>query len=394
MSIQALRERRNGAAAQARKLLDDGKENFTADLKAQVDALYADIEAIDAQIAREQKYLDLQAEAKFEPEAQGAALDGERALFDAWARKGEKGFTAAQMQQFMATMSTTTGSEGGFTVQSEVAKQVISTLKAHSAMRQVATVITTAQGNPLSYPTSDGTSEEGELIAENTQATPADPSFGTVALTPYKFGSKIIAVPFELLQDSSVDIEAFVRERMAERIGRITNKMFTQGTGSAQPTGIVTASSAGKVGATGSTLTISYDDLVDLMESVDDAYSNLAFMTSQTMRGTLRKLKDLEGRPLWVPSYDKGLTGEVADTLMGKPLIINNNIAVPAASAKSLVYGDFSKYIIRDVLQVSMFRFADSVYTSKGQVGFLAWHRSGGNLTDAKAVKHFQHSAT
>jgi HK97 family phage major capsid protein len=51
----------------------------------------------------------------------------------------------------------------------------------------------------------------GEIIAQNTTATALDVSFGVKTLTVYKYSSKIVAVPFELLQDSNVDIEAFVR---------------------------------------------------------------------------------------------------------------------------------------------------------------------------------------
>jgi HK97 family phage major capsid protein len=61
-------------------------------------------------------------------------------------------------------------------------------------------------------------------------------------MNAYKFSSKIVAVPFELLQDSELDIEATVRELLAERLARVTNTYFTTGTGApAQPRGIVTA---------------------------------------------------------------------------------------------------------------------------------------------------------
>jgi HK97 family phage major capsid protein len=69
-------------------------------------------------------------------------------------------------------------------------------------------------------------------------------------------------------------------------------------------------------------------------------------------------------------------------------------MAVPAANAKSIIYGDFKKYIVRDAMSVSLMRFDDSAYASKGQVGFLAFIRSGGNLMDTAAVKYYAHSAT
>ena len=61
MSIQQLREERNRLAGKARQILDENKENWTDELGEEVDALYAQIDKIDAQIAREQNQLNLEA---------------------------------------------------------------------------------------------------------------------------------------------------------------------------------------------------------------------------------------------------------------------------------------------------------------------------------------------
>lgn len=405
MTIQAMRERRNGLAVEARKLLDESKDKaWTPENQTKYDGLTGEIVDIDQRIEREQKLLDLAAEEHVQhrerdPKAKRDTDDllSDIKIFDTWMRRGEKGLSAEQATKLYNTMSTTTPGEGGYTVPALVASELINSLKDFGGMRSVAQLLTTAQGNPLSYPTSDGTAEVGELLAENTAAAALDPSFGTVGLNVFKYSSKVIAVPIELLQDSSVDIEAFVRARIIERIGRITNQHFTTGTGTAQPRGIVTGASSGKVGTTGQTLTVIYDDLVDLLESVDEAYQlggECKFMFAQTVRGLLRKLKDTAGRPIWTPGYEAGITAGAPDLLLGKAVVINNNMPVPAANAKSIIYGDMKKYIIRDAMAVSLMRFDDSAYASKGQVGFLAFVRSGGNLTDAAAVKYYAHSAT
>ena len=404
MTIQALRERRNGIAIEARKLLDDTKDKkWTGENQTKYDALTGEISDLDGRIEREQKVLDLAAENHFkDPAKQGGKKDtedllSEVSIFDAWTRRGEKGLSAEQAAKLYNTMSTTTGSEGGYTVPAAVASSLIDSLKLFGGMRSVAELLNTAQGNALSFPTTDGTSEVGEILAENAQASSADPVFGTVGLNVFKYSSKIIAVPIELLQDSSVDIEAFIRKRIIERIGRITNQHFTTGTGTGQPRGIVTAASSGKIGTTGQTLSVVYDDLVDLLESVDEAYQlggKCKFMFSQSLRKVLRKLKDTAGRPIWTPGYEAGITAGAPDLLLGKEVALNNDMPVPAANAKSIIYGDMSKYIIRDAMQVNLMRFDDSVYASKGQVGFLAFMRSGGNLVDSGAVKYYQHSAT
>ena len=79
---------------------------------------------------------------------------------------------------------------------------------------------------------------------------------------------------------------------------------------------------------------------------------------------------------------------------MGYEVEINNYMPVPAANAKSIAFGDLSTYIIRDAMDLTLFKFDDSAFIKKGQFGFLAWARAGGNLPDANGVKLYQHSAT
>lgn len=401
-SIQALRERRAHFARETRKLLDDhpgtkwGKEQ-----QEKYDANMVEIDAADSAISRTQKQLDLEAEKHFKdvtdvnPGSESAKAM--RAIYNKWLRGGDKALNQDDYGVIRATLSTTTTTEGGFTVQTEIASTLIDKLKDYGGMRAMAEIIPTAMGNPMNFPTSDGTAEVGELIGENVTATGADPVFGSVGLNVFKYSSKIVACPFELLQDSQLDIETFINARLVTRLGRITNQHYTTGTGSGQPNGLVTASSVGKQGIAGQTLTVIYDDLVDVIDSVDVAYQNLnncKWMFGQTMRKVVRKIKDSAGRPIWTPSYDAGITGSFTDQLLGYPVQINNDMPVPAASAKTMSFGDHRYYKIRDVMSATLFRFTDSAYTKLGQVGFLAWMRSGGNMVDTAAVKLYQHSAT
>ncbi|VTU29468.1 phage major capsid protein, HK97 family [Variovorax sp. PBL-H6] len=309
--------------------------------------------------------------------------------------------SAAQLKTVRNAMSTTTGSQGGFTVAPMIASEMVSLLKGYGWMRRVARRTTTEKGNDMSYPTSDGTGEVGELLAQNAPASSLDPSFGTAPIPTYSFSSKVFTVPMELLQDSQVDIVSFIMGRARDRIGRSQNAFFTTGTGTNQPTGLVTASSVGKTGTTGQTLTVTYDDLVDLADSVDEGHLGMpdaeagssdvlpGWMFSQTTRKVIRKLKDTNGRPIWVPA-----AGGELPQLLDAPVYINNDMPAPAANAKSIAFGNLNSYMIRDVLEVRLHRFDDSAYALKGQVGFLGVVRSGGALLDSGAVKLYQHSAT
>jgi HK97 family phage major capsid protein len=414
MSIQALRERLAASNKAANHLLaEQGSATWSAEKQKEFDALADESERTQRQIEAHEKMIAKDRDVNFTDVDDFRSEGGKKKEkteaqkgFDTFLRKSFKDMTADEIQSVRNTMSTTTGSQGGFTVQSEVASSLIDLLKSYGFMRAVASQMTTEKGNPLSFPTSDGTTEVGEWIAQNVTATAADPVFGSVALNVFKASSKVIAVPFELLQDSQIDIAAMVMRRAADRIGRLANVGYTTGAGTTDPNGLVTAASVGKTGTTGQTLTIIYDDLVDLIDSLDVAYlgapssnpqlagAEPGWMFSQTMRRVIRKIKDTAGRPIWMPSYDEGLTSSTPDRLLGYPVYLNNDMAVPAANAKSLAFGNFGKYMIRDAMDVTMFRFDDSAYIKLGQIGFLAWARTGGNLLDVNSVKLYQHSAT
>lgn len=404
MSLQALREQRDAKAKALRDLVNKAIWNPAEDQPA-YDALLAEIDELDGKISRINKANELAASTALNNTILDASDRHARdensaacALFAKWLRGGDRAISDADWPTLRNTMSTTTNSEGGYTVATDVATQVLDALKKFGGMRAVAEVLRTAQGNPMNFPTSDGTSEEGEIVDQNASASDLDIAFGVIALVVYKYSSKVVTVPIELIQDSSVDIVSFVVARLATRLGRITNKHFTIGSGTNQPTGIVTAAGAGKVGTTGQTATVLYDDLVDLQHAVDPGYremGNAGFMMADATLKVVRKIKDGNGRPIFVPGYETGTPGGAPDSLLGSKITINQHMATPAANAKSILFGDISFYKIRDAMEIEVQRFTDSAYAKKGQVGFLAWLRSGGNLTDVGgAVKYYQHSAT
>ena len=159
---------------------------------------------LDQQIANEQRVLDA-LDDRFDgvPKIKDSAnpnATSENAIFRAWAMGGVQNLTPEQAQTYRNAMSTGVGSEGGYTVRKEVAASILEALKNFGAMRQVATRIVTKSGNQIDYATTDGTSEEGELIAENQTATAGDITFGTAGLSAQKFSSKGMACPLDWCQ--------------------------------------------------------------------------------------------------------------------------------------------------------------------------------------------------
>jgi HK97 family phage major capsid protein len=403
MSIQALREQLSHETRAAKALLEaNGDRAWSKDDQAKYDAHMDTCERLQDQIKAHQRMLDADAEREFKAAAKDASkrTTGEISALDAVAlylRHGNN-VNADQAAAIRNAMSTTTSSEGGFTVPAEVASMVIDALKAFGGMREVAQVVSSMNGQAWNYPSSDGTSEVGEIVGENAAATTGEITFGSVPLVVYKYSSKKIALPWELVQDSAIDVVGFVVNRLAQRLGRITNTHHTVGTGSSQPFGLMARATSGKVGTTGQTTTVTYDDLVDLEHSLDPVYrtrAGVGFMMHDQSLKAVRKIKDTQGRPVFVPGYEQGNPGGAPDRLLGRPIYISQEMPVMAANAKSVLFGDFKSYIIREVMDLTLFRMTDSAYTLKGQVGFVAFNRQGGNLIDVGgAVKAFQNSAT
>lgn len=421
--LAQLRERRNAKAVEAQALNNKypADQRMPAADATALDTLLNEVEAIDSEITREQRaaqLVDDNGNVNQENMMNRITVDPsnqsqESHALRAYLSGGISGLTAEQNARMQArlngdtrqamrmpqnAMSTTTAAEGGYTTAPEYYRQLEIAMKSYGGMREVASVIHTATGVDMNFPIADPTSEEGEIVGQNQPVSAGDTTFGNAALSVYKYSSKKIALPFELIQDSFIDIEAYINEVLAMRIGRIQNRHFTVGTGSGQPMGLVTAIGAGKVGSTGQTATVTYDDLIDLEHSIDPAYRGapgVGYMLNDASLKAVRKIKDTQGRPIFVPGYDVATQGGAPDRLLNRPININQHMPVMAANAKSIAFGQLNKYKIRDVMDLTLFRMTDSAFTLLGQVGFVAFMRTGGNFIDAGgAVKYYQNSAT
>lgn len=410
-SIQALREERKAIAAQMDTLVnqpddhkwnDDDQKKFN-DFRAAVENIDRHITAYEETMkltdAQERHVKNVAAQLDI---GDDEAADREaklKACTNAWLRGGMGNLTTDQ-QTFMrneiarvnAAMGTNEANNGQALVYREFVARLLEAMKAFGGMRSVATILPTSTGNALDLPTTDATTEEGEIVGENQQSTNQDTTFGTKSVGAFKYSSKSIALPFELVQDSGIDLEAYIQRLLSMRLSRIQNKHFTVGTGSGQPEGAVTASTVGKIAASATDIT--FDDLNHLIHSVDPIYrqgGNCRFMFNDlTLRG-LKDKKDANGRPLWLPSVD----ATEPDRIGGFGYVINQHVADIGANALPVAFGDFSHYTIRDVMQMTLFRMTDSKYTEKGQIGFIGFQRADGKLLDVGgAVKTLQCAAS
>lgn len=405
MQIIELRQKRHAIAEQAREILkkaSDESRALTTDEETQWDRMMADVDSLRSTIDRieKQSAVDSSFEARMEVAAKQATSplaptqEQFSAAFRAWCLQGHEGLNSEQrniMKEYRA--QSTSNTAGGYTIPQGFYNQLIDAMKAYGGVREAgATIITTASGNSLPIPTVDDTSNVGAILAENTGASSQDLTFGQKTLGAYKYTSKVVLVSYELMQDSAFNMEQFLARKLAERIGRITNTHFTTGDASSKPSGVVTGAASGKTGATGQTTSVTYEDLVDLYHSVNRSYRPGAkFMMADSTYKAIRKLKDSYGQPLWATNVSSG----APDTLLGAQIVINDDVAAMAANAKSILFGDFSTYFIRDVQAVELYRISDK-YIESGQVGFVAFSRHDGLLADAgqNPIKYYANSAT
>ena len=157
------------------------------------------------------------------------------------------------------------------------------------------------------------------------------------------------------------------------------------------------AASIGKAGLSGQTATVMYDDLADLMGSVDPAYresEKCAWMMNDATLTYIRKLKDAQGLPLNIVVPGIRALGE-PDRIFGFPVVTNPDMPTMISNAKSILFGDFSCYIVRDVPEMAIARFDDSAYITRGQYGYLGMTRCGGAYIDVgNAIRAYQNSAS
>lgn len=432
MSLKELREKRAKLVEQMRavaELSEKEGRSLNAEEEAKFNEIDADQESVGREIERRQKVeaAERDLERPITPgtppslDTRGhAAQSGghptseernakEMRAFDSWIRFGFEGMdqeqraimarrrtfiSAAELPAEIRAQGVGTGAGGGYTVPQGFSEELDTALKAFGGMRQAARLFPTPDGRDLPWPTVDDTANVGELLAENVAVAAQDVPFGQKTLKAYKYSSKVVLVSMELLQDSFFDVGAILRDLLAERIGRITNTHFTTGDNTGKPEGVVPGAGSGKVGLTGQTVSVIYDDLVDLEHSVDPLYRPQSiFMMNDSSLKILKKLKDTSGRPLWMPGLNASFAVSQPETILGYPYSINQDMAVMAANAKSILFGNFMKYIIRDVREFTLIRLVER-YAELGQVGFIAFTRSDGRYLNAAAVKYYQNSAT
>lgn len=424
--LRKLREQMATLATEARteldKITDKTEANQAVEIEGRFDTIMAEYDKLRKRVEREEAVAAAEAranagdprrpgapdgEARGEEEAQtpeykevfakairfgASALDGEerQILMQGRAQLSQKDLPAEVRAQ-----TTGTDSSGGYTVPEGFSGELEKSLALWGPMWDASVVreLNTSTGARLPWPTVDDTSNTGRIKAENADVDDDgtdDVVFGEKELDAYVYDTGMVKVPIELLQDSAFDIESLMVELFGERLGRLANTTLTTGTGSSQPNGIVTASALGKTAASGTAITA--DELIDLLHAVDPAYRmspRCRWQFNDSTMAAIRKLKDGQGNYLWQMGDIR--TGEPA-TLLDHPYSINQAMANIGLSAKPVIFGDHSKYIVRKVMGFQVLTLRER-YAEAFQVGMVGFKRFDGELLNTAAVRHLINAA-
>lgn len=382
-------EERARAFEAAKSLLDNAaseKRDLNAEESAQYAAINADIDArgmvISQMLADEKRDQEIRSavaghvEARPEERAAEVQTDADRI------RSLARGETRSLNFERRDVKVTSTGAP----VPTSFYDTIIEVARYTGPMLETSTVLNTAGGENLQIPRTNAYST-GSIIGEGSTISESDPTFSAfLTLGAFKY-SFLVQVSLEMIEDSGVDLLGYMGTNVGQALGLAVNAGLTTGTGTTQPTGIVTSAAAGITGGTGVSGAFTTANVIDLVYSTDNAVRRLpgfGIMGSATAMAAARKLTDPMGSYVWQPSLQVGQP----DRLLGYPVFENPSMAAVGTSAKSLIAGDLKTYIVRQVGGIRLDRSDDYAFAD-GLVTFRAIFRVDGGLPQTAHVKTF-----
>lgn len=400
--VKQLSERRQNIWNEARGLLDKAAEesrDLSAEEQVRYDEMSTDLTTLRSRIDGLEEDIRLNAEAEDTEQ---------RLLGDNPPRPGGVGgFSQEDLRSFLKgetrslefpadsqvwnrALSKGTATAGGNTVPTSFYDQLVEHLVDTTSVLQAgATVLNTASGEVIQVPvtTSHGAAA---AVAEAGTLAGTDPAFAQRSLGAFKYG-QLVKISRELVDDTAVDLLGYVARAAGRNIGLALGAKLAVGAGTTEPWGIVTRASAGVTGGTGVVGAFTADNMIDLMFSVVSPYRrNGSWLCKDATLGAIRKLKDGAGRYLFEPAATFG----DPDTVLGRPVYTDANMAAVALNAKSLLFGDISTYFIR-IAGGARFERSDDFAFDTDQVAFRAIIRADGELADQTgAVKVFTGAAS
>ena len=294
----------------------------------------------------------------------------EQSSFSDYIRKG--------VQDNLITKSLSGGEEeAGVAITPTLSKQIISMVNQRSVMRQIASV------EKISTRSLDIIYEDGNFAAGWVAETAGRDVTDTPKLKKKSIHAhEIYAQPKatqSLIDDTEINIENWLAERVADSFIKLENEAFVSGDGANKPNGFLLNAKIEKI-ETGNAVNV--EMLLKLINSLDEGYlSNASFIMNRKTLSSIQGLKDEGGRFIW----NQSLANPLQQTIFGIPVVISSHMPDVEADKLAIALGDFkSAYKVVDRTGINLTR---DPYTEKPFVKFYAVKRVGGDIINPSAVK-------
>jgi HK97 family phage major capsid protein len=375
-------------AVKNRDVLDEAKFDKMAsqitDAMAKVQAAEAKAAALEAAMSRVgMGDNDTKSELS---EKTRAALDSY--LRDGIAPSGVK-MTAEGLE--VRAMSTNVNPDGGYLVRPELASFVVDRIFETSPLRRVARVEQVGS-NSLDVLIDDNEAGFRWVSQGISGGETTTPQIGQKAIVPHKMEADP-RITTEQIQDSYLDVEAWLAGKVADRFARGENTAFVTGTGVGQPRGFLTYAAWAAAGVyerdkieqviSGAAAAVTADGFITLQNALKEDYQARAVWgMKRTTFGTALKQK---GQDNYFFSPVLLANGQSTLQLLGKTVVFMDDMPAEGAGNLSVVYGDFSRaYTIADRVGLQILR---DPFTNKGFVTYYTTKRVGGDVTSFDAIK-------
>jgi HK97 family phage major capsid protein len=266
-----------------------------------------------------------------------------------------------------------------------------------SAIRDISRVINIS-GQTYKKLVNMGGASSGWVGEQEARSATSTPTLREIAIHVHELYAEPASTQ-TALDDAIFNIEQWLADEVSIEFAEQESAAFVGGNGVNKPRGFLaydtvanSAYSWGKLGfvktgaaaafATPTAEVSPADALIDLYYSLKSGYRNgAAFVMSDAVLGTVRKMKDGDGNHLWAPPADAGSV----PTILQKPVITDDNMPGLGAGAFPVAFGNFQRgYLIVDRQGVRVLR---DPYTSKGSVKFYTTKRVGGGVVNFEAIK-------
>lgn len=301
----------------------------------------------------------------------------------------------------LKAMSVGSDADGGFLVTPDTTGRMVKRIYETSDIRRIASVQTISTDKLEGTEDLDeaGAGWVGETEARTETTTP---QIGEWEIPVHEMYAEPHATQ-KLLDDASVDIEAWLGGKVGDRFGRLENRGYVTGNGVRKPRGFASYPVAaddgsgvdwGTIGVVNSGANGAFaasnpaDRIHDLVGLLKSAYlQGAVFVTRRQVVTAIRKFKDGQGQYLWQPSL---VLGE-PEQLAGYPIVRAEDLPALAANSLSLWFGNFKEgYQIVDRQGTRVLR---DPFTRKPFVKFYTTRRTGGAVVNFEAIKAMRFAA-